>query len=263
MRWITLRWLLASTVAWSALSGCSGPSETTQPGEEHAGELGLGVEVGSTGIKQVDYVVTGASGFTKVGSVDVSHSSKVSTRIGSLPAASGYTIVLSATATDPPATCTGSAGFDVTPGVTTPVDLTMECVEVNADFNTCPVIDELSALPNQASIGGTIALHASVRDPDSGPSPVTYDWSTTAGTLTGSGANVSLACTAAGTATVTLQTTDGGTDCTVSQTVTVTCGNPTNPVTPMPAPVPAPFVALLAAQLLALGVRRSRKQRVG
>jgi len=261
MRWTTLRRLLAATIVCT-LASCSGPSETPQLGETSAGEVGLGVEVGSTGIQQVDYVVTGASGFTKLGSVDVSRSSKVSTRIANLPAASGYTIVLSATATDPPANCTGSAGFDVTPGVTTPVDLTLECVEVNADLDTCPVIDELSALPNQVSVGGTIALHAEVRDPDSGPSPPTYDWSTTAGTLAGSGANVTLACTAAGTATVTLQTSDGGTDCAVSQSVTVTCGNPTNEVA-QPAPVPAPFAVLLAAQLLALGVRSSRKQRVG
>jgi hypothetical protein len=258
MRWTTVS-LLASTIAWSVVSGCSAPSETPPFGETQPGELGLGVEVGSTGIKDVDYVVTGPGGFHKLGSVDVTRSTKVSTRISNLPAATGYTIVLSATATEPPATCTGSAGFDVTPGVTTPLDLTMECVEVNADFNTCPVIDELSALPNQVSVGGSVTLHASVHDPDSGPSPLSYDWSTSAGTLTSSGANATLTCTADGTATITLRTTDGGADCATSQIVTVTCGT----ATPTQAPVPAPFVALLAAQLLAVGVRGVRKKRVG
>jgi hypothetical protein len=263
MRWTTVRRLLASTITLSALTGCSAPSENAKLGETEPGELGLGVQVGSTGIREVNWVVTGKSGFAKHGSVDVSHSSKVATRIGNLPAASGYTIVLSATATEPPATCTGSAGFDVTPGATTPVDLTMECVEVNADFNTCPLIDELSALPNQVAVGGTITLVSTVRDPDSGPTPLSYSWSTTAGSLTSSGKNAALLCTAAGTAVVTLQTTDGGTDCSVAQSVTVTCGNAPPAEVAQQAPVPLPFAALLAAQLLALGVHRGRRKRVG
>ncbi len=258
MRWMTVRFLLASTIA---LSACAGPSETPRLGDTDSGELGLGVQVGSTGIENIDWVVTGASGFARHGHVDVSHSSKVSTRIGNLPAAAGYTIVLSATATDPPATCTGSAGFDVAPGETTPVDLMMECVEVNANFNTCPVIDELSALPNQVDVGGTVTLNATVRDPDSGPLPLSYSWSTTLGSLTSSGSGATLTCDAPGTALVTLQSTDGGTDCSVAQSVSVTCGKATEVA--QPAPVPAPFVALLAAQLLALGVHRSRRKRVG
>ncbi len=260
MRWTTVRGLLATTITVATALGCSGPSETTKPSEIRPGELGLGVQVGSTGIREISWVVTGASGFAKHGSVDVSHSSKVATRIGNLPAASGYTIVLSTTATDPPATCTGSASFDVTPGATTPVDLTMECVEVNANFNTCPVIDELTALPDQVAVGGSITLNASVRDPDSGPAGLSYSWSTTAGALTSSGASATLACTEDGTAVVTLQSTDGGTDCSVAQSVSVTCGNP-NQVAQ--APVPLPFTVLLAAQLLALGVHRGRRKRAG
>lgn len=253
-------WLLATTLA---LSGCSAAPETAAVDAVKPGELGLAIELGSSGIRSVDYVITGSGGFTKIGSVDVSKSSKISTRIGALPAATGYTIALSADATEPPSTCTGSAGFDVTAGETTPVDLTLQCVEINAELNTCPVIDGLSALPNQVALGGVITLNAEVRDPDSGPLPITYDWSTTAGVLAGAAPTATLTCSTAGSATVTLTVGDGGNDCASSQSVTVTCGEASDGVAAHPAPVPTPFTVLLATQLLALGVyvgSRTRKR---
>jgi len=253
-------WLLASTLA---LAGCSAAPETGDVNAAKPGEIGLGIDLGSSGIQSVDYVITGSAGFTKLGSVDVSKSSKVATRIGALPAGTGYTITLSADATDPPSTCSGSAGFDVTAGETTPVDLTLQCVEINADLNTCPVIDGLSALPNQVALGGVITLSAEVRDPDSGPLPITYDWSTTAGVLAGSSPTATLTCSTTGSATVTLTVGDGGSDCASSESVTVTCGEASDVVEAHQVPVPTPFGVLLATQLLALGVyvgSRTRKR---
>ena len=257
MRSQTACWLLASTLA---CAGCSGAPEAAQTDASKSGELGLGIELGNSGVSKVDYVITGSGGFSKHGLIDVSKSSKVATRIGALPVATGYTLVLSAEATEPPSTCTGSTSFDVTAGETTPVDVTLQCVEINAELNTCPVIDGLSALPNQVALGGVVTLNAEVRDPDSGPMPISYDWSTTAGTLASSGAGATLTCSAAGVATVTLTVADGGTDCASSQTVTVTCGEPNNAVA-TPAPVPTPFVALLATQLLAFGAYLSGRAR--
>lgn len=242
-----------------ALAGCSAAPGSAQTDGTPAGELALALQLGSSGVKSVDYVITGSAGFTKVGSIDVSKSSTIAARIGALPVASDYTIVLSAEATDPPATCSGSAGFDVAAGETTPVDLTLQCVEVNADFNTCPAIDDMSALPNQVALGGVVTLSASAHDSDAGPQPISYTWSTTAGTLTSSGANATLTCSAAGVATVTLSINDGGTDCASEQSVTVTCGEP-GAVEPQPVPVSGPLVLLLAAQLFGLGAYRSRRK---
>lgn len=257
MRSQTACWLLASALLGL---GCAEAPETAQTDAATAGELGLGIDLGDSGVKKVDYVITGSGGFSKVGSVDVSKSSKIATRIGALPAATAYTVVLSAEATEPPSTCTGSAGFDVTPGETTPVDVTLQCVEINADLNTCPVIDGLSALPNQVAIGGTITLSAEVHDPDLGPSPLSYDWTTTTGALSSSGAGATLTCSTDGMATVTLTVRDGGTDCISAQSVTVTCGDASRPVA-QAAPLPTPFVALLGAQLLALGGYLSGRRR--
>jgi hypothetical protein len=247
-------------LALFALVGCSAAPGSEQTADEPAGELRLGLELGNSGVQSVDYVITGSAGFSKVGSIDVSKSSTIAARIGALPVASGYSIVLSAEATEPPATCTGSAGFDVTAGETTPVDVSLQCVEVNAEFNTCPVIDDLSALPNQVALGGAITLNASVHDSDSGPQPVSHTWTTTSGALTSSGANATLTCSSAGVATVTLSIDDGGADCASSQSVLVTCGEPAA-VEPQPAPVSTPFVLLLAAQLLGFGAYRSGRGR--
>ena len=244
------------------MAGCAGPTETAQPDDAvNPGELGLGIDLGNSGVKTVSYVITGSAGFHLVGSVGVTKSRKLATRIGAIPAALGYTVVLSADATDPPATCTGAATFDVTPGETTPVEMTLQCLEINAELNTCPVIDGLSALPNQVAVGGVVALSADVRDPDSGPAPLSYNWSTSIGSLTSSSANAALTCSSPGVATVTLIAGDGSSSCMTSQTVNVTCGEASNAVVAAAAPVPAPFMALLGAQLLALGAYFSRRPR--
>src|SRR5262249_42559929 len=87
----TRTWL-SSTVISSAMmlglafaaGGCS--SETAQsnlPGSENAGELSLDLQVGSGAtINSVSYTITGPSGFTKTGTIDVSHSSTVAGLIG-------------------------------------------------------------------------------------------------------------------------------------------------------------------------------------
>jgi hypothetical protein len=257
MRSQTAWWLLASALVGS---GCSAAPEVAQTDASTVGELSIGIELGNSGVEKVDYVITGSGGFSKVGSIDVSQSSQIATRIGALPAATAYTVVLSAETTEPPSTCTGSATFDVTPGETTPVDVTLQCVEINADLNTCPVIDGLSTLPNQVALGGVITLSGEVHDPDLGPSPVSYDWTTTTGALSTSGAGATLTCSTDGTATVTLTVRDGGPDCVSAQSVTVICGDASPPVA-QAAPLPSPFVALLGAQLLALGGYLSGRRR--
>ena len=45
-------------------------------------------------INVVSYTISGPSSFSKTGTIDVSHSSTVSTTIGALPAGSGFAVTL-------------------------------------------------------------------------------------------------------------------------------------------------------------------------
>src|SRR5579862_587778 len=73
-------------------------------GNDHAGDVGT-VALALTGaggvtISTVAYTITGPSSFSKMGTIDVSDSSTISSTIGGLPAATGFSIALSATSTD-------------------------------------------------------------------------------------------------------------------------------------------------------------------
>jgi hypothetical protein len=93
--------------------------------------------------------------------------------------------------------------------------------------NTCPSVDAIAATPPSAPVGGTVALTASVTDPD-GPEPLVYQWivgHVDAGNL-GTIADVSAAqttftCEIPGTASMVLIASDG--KCSRSGIVDVTC----------------------------------------
>jgi hypothetical protein len=268
----TARWLLLGILGLPALAGCAGPSDTAAgqgQTESDAGKIGLELDFAGLDIQTVSYVITGPGAFAKSGNIDVSGATKISALIGGLPAGSGFAIVLSTTLTDPAATCSGSAGFDVTAGATTSVPLTIDChlphdtggVAIDAGINICPVLDDLSATPGEVSVGSAITLGAVAHDSDAGPSPISYQWSTSAGSLVSAGPGATLTCTAPGPITVTVSASDGTADCADSQQVSVSCsgggaGSGAGGL-PQPAPIPAPFVLLLAAGLLWLGCSRA------
>lgn len=200
---------------------------------EHAGSLGLNLEVlpGVT-LSAVTYTVTG-NGFSKTGSIDVSGSPTISGTIGGIPAGSAYTLVLNATTTDGGTTFTGSATFDVAAGNTTSVTIRLRAsgtsgngsVTVNGTLNVGPVIDELSVTPLTVNVGRTITLTSVASDVDDGPSPLTYYWSTTGGVISDPIApNATLTSATPGTFNVKLLVSDG--DITVSAEQAVTFVDP-------------------------------------
>jgi hypothetical protein len=207
----------------ATLAACSSPSEKTSSSspasEESVGSVGLDLQLASGAIlNSASYTITGPGGFSKTGSVDISHSTKLSATIGGLPAGSGFSITLSSTSTDGGTTCGGSASFAVTAHNTATVTVPMTCHEaartgsvlVNGTLNICPTIDGINASPAEVQVGGTIALGALAHDSDAGPSALSFGWVASSGTLSSATAqNPTFTCSAPGTVTLDLTVGDG------------------------------------------------------
>ncbi len=229
---------LTGASACAGLVGCSSNDSSTAPSapsEDKAGEIGLKLNVGGgVTIDTVSYTIIGPNAFSKTGTIDLSAATAFSATIGGIPAGNGYSISLSATATDGSTTCAGSATFNVTARATTNVAVALDChqaattgsVSINGKANVCPVIDALSSNPSQVNVGSTIALSGAAHDSDSGPSPLSYKWTSTSGTFDDSTlASPTFKCTAVGVSTITLVASDGDTtaNCADALTTTVTC----------------------------------------
>ncbi|HEX4406882.1 MAG TPA: PKD domain-containing protein [Polyangia bacterium] len=146
----------------------------------------------------------------------------------------GYSITVSSTASDAITTCGGSATFNVAAHATTVVTVALDCHQpattgsamVTGVINVCPVVDGVSATPSEVTVGATIALAAAAHDADSGPSPLTYTWQATGGTLSSAtGQSPTLTCTTPGPVTVSVTAADGDTKpgCADTESATVTC----------------------------------------
>src|SRR5258708_4360196 len=84
-------------LALSAL-GC-GVSKPASTGDSGAVGLTLQVTPGLT-LNTAAYAISGPGGFSRSGSVDETHSSMLSALISALPAGGGFTILVTATASD-------------------------------------------------------------------------------------------------------------------------------------------------------------------
>ena len=198
-----------------------------------AGGMGsVGVELDPSSAIHIDTVAYGISGngFNKTGVIDVSNSTTVSALIGGIPAASAYTIVLSASdAHDPTTVCSGSAAFNIAAGAVTHALVHLQCrlasrtgsVLVGGAVNVCPSVTALSVEPAETSVGHAVALSGAASDADAAPGPLTYVWTSSGGTIAPSLSNAQFTCTTEGTFTVALTVGDG--DCTGSASATVTC----------------------------------------
>jgi len=223
---VSLAFLVA--LGASALPGCS--SEPLDNGSaEQAGSLGFNLEAApGVTLSSVTYVITG-NGFRKSGTIDTSGAPTISGVIGGIPGANGYTLTLTATSTDSTATFTGSAAFNVTAGKTTAVTIHLKgtvtggngSVSVNGTLNVGPVIDELTATPLTVDVGSKVTLAGVGRDADNGPSPLSYYWSTTGGTIANPlEPSATLTSATPGTFTVKLTVSDGEISANASTTVT-------------------------------------------
>jgi Lamin Tail Domain len=226
MRTSTFKSLVVAVVCFVfGTLGCS------PRGADDVGGVGLALQVApGVSLGSVSYSITGPGGFARSGAFDESHSTTLSATIGGLPAGDGFAVALSATASDGATQCAGSAPFSVVAHATTGVTVHLLCHEpsktgsvlVNGSLNVCPVVDGVSATPDEVLVGSSIALVGAAHDADGAPAPLTTHWTASAGTLSDASAtSPTFTCTTGGIATITLAVSDG--DCGDSQSVTVTC----------------------------------------
>ncbi|HEX8107368.1 MAG TPA: hypothetical protein VF516_06535 [Kofleriaceae bacterium] len=165
--------------------GCS--SEPDPPAGSMTMDLAIAPAVT---IDTVSWTISNAAaGFSRTGSVAVRFSNVIAFQAGALPAASGYTIALSAASVDGAFSCSGSAGFSISAFAITPVGLQLNCsamapgqgtVVVTGTTQICATLTALEASPLETSVNAPIALSATG---SAGTLPVSYSWTATAGTL--------------------------------------------------------------------------------
>jgi hypothetical protein len=224
--------LLTLLASGSLLGGCGlgasdGVTGTSSNGGVGSVALALQVTPGIT-INSFSYTLAGPS--SRMGTINVANSTTVSTLLSAIPVGMGYTVALNGTATDGTTTCTGTSGsFNVGAAQTTTVTVAIDCnrahntgsVLLKGTINVCAEVGSVSAAP---PVGATIALTATADDPDMGPMPFTYAWTTSSGTISDPTApNPVLTCSQPGTVNLTVTVTDGDAACHDSFAVTVDC----------------------------------------
>lgn len=104
-------------------------TQGTPPSDEGAtGTLSFELRAaGGVTLDALDYVITGPH-FSRSGKIDVKNSTTVSARIDGIPAASGYSVTLSADSVGTTkAQCSGSASFSVQARTETSVPVAISC----------------------------------------------------------------------------------------------------------------------------------------
>jgi hypothetical protein len=183
------------------------------------------------------WTISHPNGYSREGEIHVADpASELSAYIGGIPAGSGYLIRMTAETTDG-ASCMSETLFDILPGESTFVTLTLHCriesggsIILDAEANMCPTIDFLIAAPTTQGLGKKIALEAGASDGDDS-GMLSYAWSAAPASINRFD-NASLditnfQCNTGGTYTLTLTVTDGDTSspntCAVSKEIAVTC----------------------------------------
>jgi hypothetical protein len=223
--------VLLALCAGGALAGCGANTPNSAPvaADGTVGSVALALQLApGVAINTFSYSITGPS--ARMGTINVSGASTVSTLVSAIPAGTGYSVALSGTSADATTTCTGASGaFNVMPSATTPVTVAIECnrahtsgtVLIKGTINVCASVDSVSANP---PVGNAIAISATASDADSGPQPITYHWTATSGTLSDATVkNPTLTCTAPGPVTATLTVSDGDAACSDTFTALLDC----------------------------------------
>jgi hypothetical protein len=221
---------LVAVVGMAALVGCEGAAPANGGGSsvDSAGSVALVLQGTGSVINTFSYSITGPASYS--GTIDVASSTKVSTVIGGIAAGAGYSITLSGISLDGQTTCGGtSALFNIVGHTTTNVTVVIDChtprntgtVLVNGSINVCPKIDSVASNP---PVGNVISILSTADDPDGGPNPISYSWTTSSGTLSSATAqNPTLTCSAPGVVSLTLAVTDGDPGCSDSFSLQLPC----------------------------------------
>jgi PKD repeat protein len=229
--------LMPALMAFAA--GCSDlPADgQTQASGDQSGTVQFALMASGVALASAQFTLTGPGGYSRSGVARGSGDFDVSAYIGGVPAGSGYVLALKGIASDGTTMCAGmSESFSVSVNAPIMVSVPLLChqqrsssgVAVTGAANVCPQVDGISANATSATVGGSpISLSVTAHDLDSGPGPLTYHWSATAGTFDDdAGQSPTYTCATAGMATVTVTVSDGYPDpsCVDAQTIRVSCG---------------------------------------
>lgn len=210
-------------------AGCA-----TEP-EPPMGTMNMELQIGpGVTINTVNWTISNTTtGFSRMGMTTVRFSNLIAFQVGALPAATGYSIALSATSVDSSFTCSGSAGFSITAFGVTPVSLQLNCSTAPAGQGTvvvigttqvCANLDSLSASPTETAVNTPISLSATG---SAGTIPVSFNWTATAGMFDNSkSATPIFTCPSTpGPVTISVTVSPSSSSCTnvTTQSVTVTC----------------------------------------
>jgi len=217
-------------MSMSTSIGCTGDMM-----EDDMGSVGLALQLApGVTVNTINWTINNSiTGFTRSSSFSVRFSNIVSFLAGAIPQATGYTIALNAVSVDGSFTCTGAAGFAITAGTSTPVNLTLNCstasagqgtVVVNGTTQICANLDSLSAAPLETAVNTTISLAATA---SVGSLTPTFAWTATAGTFSdAASATPVFTCPATpGPVVISVTASPSATSCNTvfSRSVTVTC----------------------------------------
>ncbi len=225
--------LAALTLTFGILGfpACDGNTTTSTADASALGTLQMNLQlVSGVTLSTVTYTITGPDSYRKTGTLNAS----LSIFLTGFLVGRTYKISIAGTATDGSTECAGSTTFDSVVNETTRVNLHLACherlttsnISVSATANICPVIDTTSVVPASVAVGSSFALRVTAHDTDNAPASLSYEWTTTAGTLNNASTqDASLACTAPGPVTVMLTVSDGDTTvaCPATKTIAVTC----------------------------------------
>jgi hypothetical protein len=233
--------LLASVALGMGALAVNCSQRNTVP-NSNVGSVGLAITLPSGAIVSTVHYSLENSGGSEVATGDIpvaDSGSTISLVIGGVAAGTGYTVTLSATASDGSSCLGTSAPFAVTANSSTSVNVLLLCrgvtgtgtVTASGQIDNCPAVASYVVSPLATGLGGHITVNATGTDLDAGD-VVTYAWTATAGTFnTPSSASATFTCPAAASMiTLTITVSDspaaGSTTpkCSTSKTIAVNCG---------------------------------------
>ena len=187
----TLPGALACSVALTLLATGCGSSGSTDDTIECVTALRLDLEVADgTVIEEVEYEITG-NGMQPMGGVinTSAPGSTASVEQFGIPPGDGYTVTMVATSVDGSITCGGASTFDVGAGVSTEVDVLLNCklspqfggVRVNGKLNACAELEKVIVAPLQTATG--FALDVSAIGSDAEGDDFAYSWTASSGSF--------------------------------------------------------------------------------
>jgi hypothetical protein len=198
------------------------------------GSVGLALQIApDITVSSASYSVFGPNGYTTSGTVPVGSNSNVAVVLNGVPIGTGYTMNVSALASDGVTACTGAATFDVQDSVTSTIVVHLVCRQppgtgkaaIDSTLNVCPLLESLDAIPAEALVGGILSLDAVAHDADQGPTAMTYTWTVDGVAVVGSAPHLAFTCPSAANFELAVTVADGDPNpaCADKLSVSVTC----------------------------------------